>query len=921
MLIPRLLLSEVRHHAVRLFLAALAVAAAAALIVWSTGTVTTALAQHERYIEHMGGPYALWVVPDQPKPSKKKGFGMQQSVTEEEFVWRIPETVLDALRGDERIRRVDALATVTVQVEVPVRGRRAGGPRPRLIAVGTDAQECPFGLSALEGNWLSEGGNDLPEVVISTGAFLRRAPPEIGEVITLFPEHGPVQVRVAGRIRQPRVVRGFPTLYVRKEVFNQSLCGRLTPECNLALIELKHLEDAPHVAATLAEVLRSADPPCRMEDRSVVLDELQAGVMAQFSRSAPLVLSLAVIATACILITTLSMGVYQRVKSFAMLRAVGLSRFGVFRLVLMEGGLILACGLVLGWGAGYLLLDAMVRRMPELFPNGVVLGSMVFRVSALCAGIGVAGAALFPARRAARMRPLDVLQPGPPKAGRWPRFLLYMGPFFLLPAPILALRLPLPVERRCMLLIAVALPALTVGCILAAPLALKLAERSFSRLLGFLFMVPVPFLRGQLSRDPVRYAGTAITLSLGLGLYISIQTWGASMLAPFVPSPEFPDLIGSFLSAGLTAEEWEKVEEAPGVEPGRCIPLEARQYVLADSTLEHIASNPEYTMNQNNVLLLGVNPERAFGGAHPLFRFRFTEGNAKEAARALAESSTCVVPKMFADQARLHRGDAVQIRVPVYEAGRSVGERIEQLRIVGVVDLNWHLITARSGLRGRNGSPFATMSPVFVSYDRACAWAGAENESIRFVWLNLNDEWRARPPDEAADDLAAYWRKTLQNPLLEIRASHRDAVTAGTVRHAADILEQMARIPRWSLAVLALSILNTMLVGIQTRRFELGVLRAAGLTRFQLARLIAAETLLIGLSACVLSLVFGLESGWCFTGYTRGMMAFGGLPVTFRIPWRLLGTGIGLTLLLSMAAALLPAILAGRKPVTDLLRP
>ena len=921
MLNLKLLSAELRAHSVRLTLASLAVAAATALMVWTTGTATTGIAQHNRYVEQMTGPYCAWVVPDRPKAALKKGFGMQQSAAEEKRIWKIPSALLDALHTDTRIRRMDAFSTVTVQVEIPTPGKKSSGPRPRVTLAASDAEQCPFGNTLIEGDWLSGEPGNLPEAVVSTGAFFFRAPPATGEVITVFSEHGPVSLRVVGLMRQPRAVSGFPTLFVRQRVFDESFRGRTSPECNLALIEMKHPEELPALISYWAETLKAEPDPCRIEDRTVVLDELQAGVMAQFARGAPLVLSLAVLATLCILITTLSMGVHQRMKSLAMLRAAGLSRFGVFRFVLAEGVVILAAGLMVGLAAGYGLLALMVLRMPQLFPNGARLGPLVYTTSIICAALGVLVSALFPAWRAARLRPLDVLQQTMRPTGRWPRVFLWVGPLLLLPAPILALRLPLPVHLRCTLLIGLALPAVVAGCILAAPLALIVTERLFGGVLGFLCGIDPRLLRGQLTREPARNAGAAITLSLGLGLYIAIQTWGASMLAPFVPSREFPDAIVSFLPAGLSAEEWACVKNSDGVNPDQCFPLEARQYVLGQATLDHMAANPEYVMNQNNILLLGVDPAGAFGGSDPLCRFRFVQGDARDCAQRLAEESACIIPRMFADQSRLNKGDTIDVRVPVYSGGEPAGERIETLTIAGVVDINWHLITARSGLRGLRGSPFATLSPVFVSYAHASAWTGPEQPPVRFAWLNLNEAWRARPAEQAAAELPVIWRKQLRNPALEIRLSHRDDVTAGTIRHAADILEQMARIPLWSLAVLALGMVNTMLVGIQTRRFELGVLRAAGLTRTQLARLIGAEALMIGLSACVLSLVFGIESGWCFTGYSRGMMAFGGLPVAFIIPWKLLLTGIGLTLLLSLPAAVIPALLYARRATTDLLRP
>ena len=126
--------------------------------------------------------------------------------------------------------------------------------------------------------------------------------------------------------------------------------------------------------------------------------------------------------------------------------------------------------------------------------------------------------------------------------------------------------------------------------------------------------------------------------------------------------------------------------------------------------------------------------------------------------------------------------------------------------------------------------------------------------------------------------------------------------------------------PLWALAILSLSAVNAVVASIQTRRVELGRMRALGLSRSQLLRLVCVEGLLIGVAVALLSLLFGIESGWCFTGYTRSKMAFGGLPVAFRLPLAHLAWANLLALGLALLAAVVPAVLLARREPAALLQ-
>src|SRR5690606_18131735 len=113
---------------------------------------------------------------------------------------------------------------------------------------------------------------------------------------------------------------------------------------------------------------------------------------------------------------------------------------------------------------------------------------------------------------------------------------------------------------------------------------------------------------------------------------------------------------------------------------------------------------------------------------------------------------------------------------------------------------------------------------------------------------------------------------------------------------------------------------NTVMASIRARTWNIGVMRAVGLTRISLAKLILAESLLMGLVACGLSLGFGILAGWCGAGISQYVSFFGGLNPALVIPWRQIFLGIGLTLALCFLAALWPAWRVSRADLLTLLQ-
>ena len=153
-----------------------------------------------------------------------------------------------------------------------------------------------------------------------------------------------------------------------------------------------------------------------------------------------------------------------------------------------------------------------------------------------------------------------------------------------------------------------------------------------------------------------------------------------------------------------------------------------------------------------------------------------------------------------------------------------------------------------------------------------------------------------------------------------LRITTPDEVRTRILARADDMIWAMCQLPLITLLVTSLGVINTIMASVRARRWELGVLRALGVTRWAMARMILAEGLLIGLVACILSLAFGVMAGWCGTGISQYVSFFGGMATPLVVPWSKLATGFGAALALCLAAALWPAIATGRTEPLRLLQ-
>lgn len=953
-MIIKLVFKGLQQERARWIMAIFGVAAATGLVVWSLGLTMTSIGQSREKVRQMSDPFACWVSATgmgMPMDRAAMMRGVRSPFAGTNFI--ISNDVVRAVEALSDVRSVTPVKTLRTTIDYRPGGRVLQGPPMSTVLALADPDAPPYRGVKIRGRW-PDPESDEAEAAVCTSIFAPRRLelPPLGSTLVLITPSGTVNVKISAYIEMEQVVAGFPTSFVTRGVMNRALGEGYDTAPNLLLCQLRGGADGRSIKETVAGMTPMLERPVPRDEeplppvplysvveRRDIEANYSSDALTNIKRQAPLLLTLSILTAFCMLFNALTIGVEQRLRVLALLRSAGMTTRQVAQIVVVEGLAIAVSGWLVGVLVGWGVVALYVRGLPEVFPEGVFLGG----ITPVVTGVGVlviaAVSLWWPCRHAVRIRPLDMLAEDQGEPRPINRVRSIIGLLLLFPMLVLVLPMHISAMTRSVLLLAVGLPLHAAGLFMVLPAFIRAVEFLSVPFISRMLALDTRMLRGRISQHFARTAGMVITLAVGLGTFVSIHIWGGSMMDPFVPSREFPDVIVSLLPNGVEGEAAEVVAALDGVEDGRCLTLEVSQYEISaelQEQVERVTGRPAFAPN---VLLMGAEPGELFGGVNPLAPFRFYDGSGSDVVAALADGSGCVITRMLARQTGLKVGDTLSIvkrrpvprrmmgrgrpgdgggvdattsASPVSGADGKGGPRgkveHESFRVVGVADVNWHLITSRANLRGREGMPGMTMGPVFVSEGKVRELNG-NSDITYFLWLNLSDEYRKLGPLPAGQLLEAEIRKAIEvGESNTVRVHHRDEIEDGTIARGAQLLGAMARAPFWSLIVLASGMVTLLIASYQASAREIGVMRAVGMTRSQLGRMLFGEALLVALCGVVLSLVSGFCIGWTFTGWTRAWMMFGGLPVSLSIPWLVIGRGVGFALVLCIVMSAIPVV-------------
>lgn len=614
----------------------------------------------------------------------------------------------------------------------------------------------------------------------------------------------------------------------------------------------------PQPGRTADEVVRAVTPvlPKGFEALTGAEASRQAATVVQsgigfISTFLLIFAGVAVLVGAFLVLNTFAIVVAQRGRELALFRALGASRRQTTTAILLESvligligsGLGVLLGIALAWGirAGVTALGIDLSEVTLRVPPGALLAGV-----ALGVGMTVL-AALAPARRAGSVPPIAALRDTAAGGHRARPALTRTagGMLLLLGAGSLAVPFLLDIGSR--------LPWIGAGAafvLLGLVLLLELLGRPILGLVagitGRVFGMVGRLAQLNAQRDPSRLTTTAASMMVGVALVSAVSIMGSSAAAS----------VDSIIKRTFTS----------------------------DVVVSNLVGTPF-----SGKVAAGV---AAVDGVALTSRLRVTQATSAQGTTFVAG----VDPKTYDDvtdvtvvegkrPAELLPGEVLVANTRAQSEGLQIGSRIRlsfgsletRVRVVGMFE----------------GTP-ALPAPFVVplsEFDRAGI---AANDSMVFAKLT---------PGSSRDAVLLRIDNVVKDlPTITVKD---DAAFADQQRAPIDrLLGLVNALLALSLLIALLGIVNTLTLSVSERVREIGLLRAVGLARHQVARMIRLEAAVVALLGASVGLLAGVGLGVLI----QRLLVSEGMSV-LSVPWPLLA----FVLVLAGIAGVLAAMRPGRK--------
>ncbi|MFC9582959.1 ABC transporter permease [Streptomyces yangpuensis] len=554
-----------------------------------------------------------------------------------------------------------------------------------------------------------------------------------------------------------------------------------------------------------------------------------------------------------LIVNTFTMLVTRRTREIALLRALGASRRQVAGSVLAEAALLGLVASVLGFLLGLgvaAVLPGLLGTAQDALPDGpLVIGPRPV-VAALGVGVGVTVlAAWLPSRRAAKVAPVEAMRSvqQPPSAAR-SRIRAAAGLVLLVLGAGLLVSLSGAKDASAQNLqdAMLACGVLVVALIVLAPLLAAPVIRLAGRLTGR-FGAVGHLARENALRDPRRTAATASALMISTALVAGLAVVGNSTA----------QALDRQAAAGLGADYVIGTRTpTTGIDPAAVGRVAATAGVRTAAAVADVSLFVGGGVRQ----IAGVDP----AAVEAVMKLDFVDGSAKELG-----------PGRIAVSSTLAR-----------EQGIGAGGRLD----------------AHIG-RGRDPRPYTVVG---VYRDNPVAGdALGDLGEVRSAGFLPGSAQRilVRTDDGGASDAMGKRLRTAvgDNPLLKVQ--DRAALVHEAAGSVGELLTLMYGLLAIGVVISALGIVNTLAMSVSERTREIGVLRAIGMDRAGVRRMIRLEAVIVSSFGTLLGLAGGVFSAWAVGSLANGAMA----QYSLVLPWGTLLLVCLLSLVIGAASAVVPA--------------
>jgi putative ABC transport system permease protein len=593
-------------------------------------------------------------------------------------------------------------------------------------------------------------------------------------------------------------------------------------------------------------------------------DENKAGIAEMLGFITTFLLVFAAIALfvgAFIISNTFAMSVRQRMREFALLRAVGASPAQVFTSILVQAAVVGLIGSALGIAGGLGLvqgLKAVFEQMGMDLAGDIPVDGATIGISLLVGTVVSVLAAAVPARRAALVPPVEAMRDEVTVPERSMRVRAVLGALItgLGVAAVLAAVLSTGEDTLDAALGAGA-AAVLVGVLMLAP---SLARATVGVLAWpFVRLIrPVGRLaRGNVVRNPRRTANTAGALMIGMALVGGVSVIAVSAqasVAGVVESQLHTDLVLQSATFDIPKGAIADVDALPEVGGTAAFAFAPLEVSGGDGTDVQIVA--------------GVRDD-LFGG-------------------------TIEAETIDGDLASLAAGRVAVQESAADEHGWAVGDT---LRIAGTA----------GPLEAEVGAVFTTNvigAPVVVSTSVLDGLVPPEQQQVDTLAVDAADGVGVAELQDAVAAAVA--------PYVVVSVLTADEFVSNLADQVNQVLVILYALLGLSVVIAVLGIVNTLALSVIERTREIGLLRAVGLGRLQLAGTVTVESVL----TAVFGTVVGLAVGVALASALPSVYADDGLS-ELVIPWGNLAGMLGLAVAVGVLAALWPATRAARMKVLD----
>ncbi|KQX83054.1 FtsX-like permease family protein [Streptomyces sp. Root1310] len=747
-----------------------------------------------------------------------------------------------------------------------------------VVDADKDSLSPTSGAPTIVGNW---NGNDARTMEITDGAAPKGSDQvmvdadtadkhhlKLGDEIGVITAVGTHKAKISGIAAFQVTNPGAAIFYLDTKTAQEALVGESNVYTNVNVTAASGVSDAQLKKNVAAEIgtgykVQTAKETADANRESVggFLDVMKYAMLG-FA-------GIAFLVGIFLIINTFSMLVAQRTREIGLMRAIGSSRKQVNRSVLAEALLLGVVGSLLGVGAGVGIAVGLMKLMSM---TGMNLSTDDLTVAWTTPVVGMALgivvtvlAAYLPARRAGKVSPMAALRdagaPADAKAGAVRAviglLLTGAGGFGL----YLASAADKAAEGSLWLGLGVVLSL--IGFVVIGPLLAGVVVRVLGAIVLRAFGPVGRMAERNALRNPRRTGATGAALMIGLALVACLSVVGSSMVAS--ATEELDKSVGTdfiIQSDGgqlMTPQAVQAIKSTPGLE----------------RVTEYKWTEADFTTPDGKTL-----DKTAITAADPTYA---TDLRVETVAGKLADAyrpDSMSVHEKFAEDHKITLGSKISVAFKNGSTARLTVRAITSSD--AVID------------QGAMYTSIATLKK-YVPADK----------------LPLDDLVFATAKDGQQD--AAY--TSLKSALHD----YPQYTVRDQTDYKQELKDQIGQLLNLIYGLLALAIIvavlgvvNTLALSVVERTREIGLMRAIGLSRRQLRRMIRMESVVIALFGALLGL--GLGMGWGATA--QQLLALQGLNV-LEIPWpTIIGVFIG-SAFVGLFAALIPAFRAGRMNVLN----